>query len=53
MSSKKEEKKKEPNKTEHTIKFDRPKSNEIGSNDARLDALIAQSHLSGIIRPKN
>ncbi len=53
MSGKKESEKKENKKREHRVEFDRPQNNEIGSNDARLEALIAQSHLSGIIRTKN
>ena len=52
---KKDEEKKEQNRssTEHIVEFNRPKNNEIGSNDARLNELVAQSHLSVIIKLKS
>lgn len=54
MSSKKKEKKEEQTQsTEHNIQFNRPKSNDVASGDVRLNELIAQSHLSGIIKPKS
>lgn len=54
MSSKKNEKKeKETNQQEHNIEFNRPKSNNVASGDVRLNELIAQSHLSAIIKPKS
>lgn len=54
MSKKSKEKPKEPerNSTDHVISFDRPKQNKIGSNDARLNELIAQSYLRDIIKLK-
>jgi hypothetical protein len=43
----------EGNSFEHIVKFDFPKNKEIGSNDPRLNELLAQSHLRDIIKLKN
>ena len=44
-----QDKPKERNSTEHIIKFDMPKSTRIEDNDPRLNHLVAQCHLYGII----
>ncbi len=56
MSSKKKNKKEETkmhNSTEHVVEFNFPKNKEIGSKDARLNELLAQSYLRDIINLKD
>ena len=55
MNSKNKEKKEEKqnNSAEFVVNFNRPKNKEVGGGDVRLNELVAQSHLSAIIKPKD
>jgi hypothetical protein len=46
-------KKKNETEREHRINFNYPKDNRVESNDPRLNELIAQSHLSVILKANN